>query len=85
MSNRKSLEEKMYHLVCKEIQKQKEELFEFELMIDEIDLWELGSEKEKYEKLKNVVKSRVDHLNETAENWQKEILKEYGIFKQSLD
>lgn len=85
MSNRKSLEEKMYHLVCKEIQKQKEELFEFELMIDETDPWELGFEKEKYEKLKNVVKSRIDHLNETSENWQKEILKEYGIFKQNVE
>jgi hypothetical protein len=77
-------EETTFHEVCQEVLDWKETLHEFELMIDEIDLWEHGYEKERYEDLKKNTKRRIEHLNKDAEKWQIEILKEYGLYKENV-
>lgn len=75
--------EKLYHLVCKQIQDWKEIILEMETKMEEVPV-----DDEFKEKLKNLKKNfseRVCHLNNVAEDWQQEILKEYGIYTKNRE
>lgn len=82
MANSKLQKEKLYHLVCKQVQDWKEIIFEMETKMDEVPVDD--EFKEKLKNLKRNFADRVYYLNETSESWQKEILKEYGIYRENL-
>lgn len=77
------MENHFYRKVCEQIQDWKELIHEMEIKSDEVSVDD--DFLERLENLKQNTRNRINHLNETTEPWQQEILKEYGIYKENRE